>query len=162
MKRYFKLIIILLFICILPGCSLAGPEYINAKNKPTPYFYTEEIYTKLVNKESYTLKIFDLNVYKYYDVNPEEHSILLEFIESLKESSYDTTLEENIKPRYKLIIEFENAKYVINAFNDKQISVYPWDGIYKEDIITMEDVPAYYNLYKFCEYIEKISRGFEG
>ncbi|AYE35373.1 DUF4883 family protein [Clostridium septicum] len=162
MKKYFKLIITLLFICILSGCGLTGPEYINSKNKPTPYFYTEEIYSKLTKKEHYTLKIFDLNIYKYYDVNPEEHSIVLEFIECLKKESYNTNIDAGINPRYKLIIEFDDAKYVINAFNDKQISINPWDGIYEPDYISMDGIPDYYNLYKFCDYIEKISRGFEG
>ena len=38
--------------------------------------------------------------------------------------------------------------------------IYP-DGI-QRDILTMKNVPDYYNLYKFCEYIKKIAKGFEG
>lgn len=162
MKRYLKLISLFLFILILPGCGLSSPEYIIPKSKPSAHFYTDEIYKKLKNNESYNIKIFDLDVYKYYDVNSEEHSILLEFIESLNNKNFEASIEEETKPRYKLIIEFEDSKYLINAYNESLISIYPWDGVYEEDVLSLEGVPDYYNIFKFCEYIDKIARGFEG
>jgi len=116
----------------------------------------------LDQNDSYTIKIFDLNVYKYYDVNEEEHSILPEFIDSLNDENYGAVVEEGLSPEYKLLLEFSDVKYIINAYNDKLISIYPWDGVYDEDTISMEGVSDYYNLYKFCEYIKKVSNGFEG
>ncbi|MGL5379927.1 DUF4883 family protein [Clostridium sp.] len=162
MKRYLKLIFLFLFILILPGCGLSSPEYIIPKSKPSTHYYTNEIYKKLKNQEAYNIKIFDLDVYKYYDVDSEEHSIMLEFIESLNDKNFEASIEEDLKPRYKLIIEFEDSKYLINAYNESLISIYPWDGVYKEDVLSLEGVPDYYNVFKFCEYIDKISRGFEG
>ena len=161
--RYLKLILILMIICIIPGCTVAqNPEYISLKTKPNTHFYTGEIYSKLSKDEPYTLKIFDMNVYKYFNVNTREHSIVLEFIENLKEPNFNIEIDSKLEPRYKLIIEFEDSKYVINAYNEKEISVYPWDGTFPEDTISMEDVPDYYNIYKFCEFITKISQGYEG
>ena len=98
----------------------------------------------------------------YYEVNQKEHSIIPEFIDSLKTDNYNAEIEDDLTPEYKIIIEFSNSKYVINAFNDKLISVHPWDGVYSEDIISMDEVPDFYNLYKYCEYIKKVSSGFEG
>ena len=161
--RYLKLILILMIICIIPGCTVAqNPEYISLKTKPNTHFYTGEIYSKLSKDEPYTLKIFDMNVYKYFNVNTREHSIVLEFIENLKEPNFNIEIDSKLEPRYKLIIEFEDSKYVINAYNEKELSVYPWDGTFPEDTISMEDVPDYYNIYKFCEFITKISQGYEG
>ena len=161
--KYLKLLLVLILICIIPGCTIKqNPEYISLKSKPNSHFYTGEIYNKLTKAEPYTLKVFDMNIYKYFIVNTEEHSIVLEFIEDLKETNYNTDIESTLNPRYKLIIEFENSKYIINAYNDKQISVYPWDGTFKSDTISMDGVPDYYNIYKFCEYITKISQGHEG
>ncbi|MBU3102536.1 DUF4883 family protein [Clostridium gasigenes] len=161
--RYLKLILILMIICIIPGCTVAqNPEYISLKTKPNTHFYTGEIYSKLSKDEPYTLKIFDMNVYKYFSVNTREHSIVLEFIENLKEPNFNIEIDSKLEPRYKLIIEFEDSKYVINAYNEKELSVYPWDGTFPEDTISMEDVPDYYNIYKFCEFITKISQGYEG
>ncbi|MBU3106268.1 DUF4883 family protein [Clostridium gasigenes] len=161
--RYLKLILILMIICIIPGCTVAqNPEYISLKTKPNTHFYTGEIYSKLSKDEPYTLKIFDMNVYKYFNVNTREHSIVLEFIENLKDPNFNIEIDYKLEPRYKLIIEFEDSKYVINAYNEKELSVYPWDGTFPEDTISMEDVPDYYNIYKFCEFITKISQGYEG
>ena len=85
-----------------------------------------------------------------------------EFIDALKSDNYNIDFQEDLNAEYKIIIEFSNSKYVINAYNDKLITIHPWDGVYPEDIISMEGVPDYYNLYKYCEYIKKISSGFEG
>ena len=161
--KYLKLILILMIICIIPGCTLIqNPEYISLKTKPSPHFYTGEIYSKLSKGESYTLKVFDMNIYKYFDVDTHSNSITLEFIENLKSTSYNIDIDSTLTPRYKLIIEFEDSKYIMNAYNDKQISIHPWDGTFSKDTISMEGVPDYYNIYKFCEYITKISQGFEG
>ncbi|SDO77481.1 DUF4883 family protein [Clostridium gasigenes] len=161
--RYLKLILILMIICIIPGCTVTqNPEYISLKTKPNTHFYTGEIYSKLSKDEPYTLKIFDMNVYKYFNVNTREHSIVLEFIENLKDPNFNIEIDSKLEPRYKLIIEFKDSKYVINAYNEKELSVYPWDGTFPEDTISMEDVPDYYNIYKFCEFITKISQGYEG
>lgn len=162
MKKYFIAFIPILLISLLYGCSFNSAQYIRPGTKASTNYYTNEIKEKINNNEAYKIKIFDLNIYKYYDVNEEEHSILSEFIDSLNDENYIATLEENSSPEYKLIIEFADSKYVINAYNDKLVSIYPWDGVYNEDVISMEGVSDYYNLYKFCEYIKKVSNGFEG
>lgn len=161
--KYLKLFLVLIIVCLIPGCSMKqNPEYISLKTKPNTHFYTGEIYNKISKGESYTLKVFDMDVYKYFDVNIEIHSIVIEFIDSLKESSFNIEIDDKLTPRYKLIIEFNDGKYIINAYNDKELSVYPWDGTFPEDTISMEGVSDYYNVYKFCEYITKISQGYEG
>lgn len=162
MKKYFITFILILLIVLLPGCNINTAQYIRPNAKPNINYYTNEIHERLNNKEPYNIKIFDLDIYKYYNVSQEEHSILPEFIDSLNEKNYDAEVEKELTPQYKLIIEFSDAKYIINAYNDKLISLYPWDGIYEEDVISMEEVSDYYNLYKFCEYIKKVSNGFEG
>lgn len=162
MKKYLITFILIFLFPLLYGCSFNSAQYIKPGTKPNINYYTNEIKDKINNNESYTIKIFDLNIYKYYDVNEGEHSILSEFIDSLNEKNYDATLEEGLSPEYKLIIEFSNSKYVINAYNNNLISIFPWDGVYNEDTISMDGVSDYYNLYKFCEYIKKVSNGFEG
>ncbi|MGL5353650.1 MAG: DUF4883 family protein [Clostridium sp.] len=161
--KYLKLILLLIIICILPGCTLSkNPQYISFKTKPNTHYYTAEIFSKVSKGDAFTLKVFDVNIYKYFDVNTEENSIVSEFIDNLKDTSFGVEMDSTVKPRYKLIIEFEDSKYIINAYNDKELSLYPWDGTYPEDTISMDDVPDYYNIYKFCEYITKVAQGYEG
>ena len=163
MKKIFSLTLVILSSYLFTSCTFNKAQYIKPGTKPKSNYYIEEIKNKLNENEKYTLKIFDLNLYKYYDVDSTEHSIIPEFIDDLKTENYLSEFENNkIEPQYKIIIEFSNQKYIINAYNDSLISIYPWDGVYSEDIISMEGIPDYYNLYKFCEYIKKISNGFEG
>lgn len=162
MKKYVFFIITIAITSLLIGCNFNESQYIRPDTKPTANYYTNEIKEKLNENKDYTIKVFDLNIYKYYEVNKEEHSILPEFIDDLNDENYGVEKNKDMTPEYKIIIEFDKEKYIINAYNDKLISIYPWDGVYPEDTISMEGIPDYYNLYKFCEYIKKVSRGFEG
>lgn len=162
MKKYIKVFLTILISSLLISCNFNESQYINPKNKPKADYYTNEIKSHLKNNESYTIKIFDLNVYKYYEVSKNEHSIIPEFIDNINNDNYDVEIDENLTPAYEIIIEFEKEKYIINAYSDKLVSIHPWDGIYPQDTISTEGMPDYYNIYKFCEYIKKVSRGFEG
>ncbi|MBD7915216.1 DUF4883 family protein [Clostridium sp. Sa3CUN1] len=162
MKKYITVFLAILISLLLTSCNFNKSQYISPKNKPKINYYTSEIENHIKNEESYTIKIFDLNVYKYYEVSKKEHSIIPEFIDNIDNDNYDIEIDENLSPEYEIIIEFEKEKYIINAYNDKLISIHPWDGIYPQDTISMEGIPDYYNIYKYCEYIKKVSRGFEG
>lgn len=162
MKKFISFILVLTFAYLFTSCTFNESQYIRPNTKPTDNYYTNEIRDKLNNNEDYTIKIFDLNVYKYYEVDKKEHSIIPEFIDALKNESYGIDIEDELTAKYKIIIEFENSKYIINTYNDKLITINPWDGVYPEDKISMDGVPDYYNLYKYCEYIKKVSSGFEG
>lgn len=162
MKKLISFIFILIIPLSLMSCNINRAQYSKQKNKPNPDYYTNEIYERIMNNEEYKLKVFDMDFYVSYEVNEKEHSILPEFFDSLESRNFEGEIENNSSPKYKLIIEFSNFKYIINIYDEEIVSIYPWDGIYKEDILTMENVPDYYNLYKFCEYIKKIAKGFEG
>lgn len=162
MKKLITFIFLIITSLSFTGCNLNTSQYISPKSKPSENYYTNEIQNKINENSDYTLRIFDMDYYKYYEVSKEEHSILPEFIDSLSNENYSATLENNLKPKYRLIIEFSDSKYIINIFNNELISIYPWDGVYKEDVLTMDGISDYYNLFKFCEYEKKISNGFEG
>ncbi|MFU7515020.1 DUF4883 family protein [Clostridium sp. HCS.1] len=162
MKKLLSFILVIIFTYLFTSCTFNESQYIRPSSKPKADYYTSEIKDKVDKNEEYTIKIFDVNLYKYYEVDKKEHSIIPEFIDSVKKDNYNAQLQDGLIADYKIIIEFSNSKYVINAFNDKLISIHPWDGVYKEDIISMDDIPDYYNLYKYCEYIKKVASGFEG
>ncbi|MBQ5696385.1 MAG: DUF4883 family protein [Clostridium sp.] len=154
--KYLKLIFILLLCSILSGCIFDDPKYINLKSKPNLYYYSNEIYKKVMSNEDYSLKVFDSNFYEYHDVSQEDLNILPEFLESLNTNNYVDELNlENEKVKYKLIIEFNNSnsKYIINIYNKDYITLFPWDGNLEEDMITMDGIPIRNNLYSFCIYI---------
>lgn len=155
--KYLKFIGILLLVTILSGCAFDNPKYISLRNKPNLYYYSNEIYEKIKNNESYSLKVFDVNFYEYHDVPEEDEDIIPSFLESLNIDNYvsDLSLEDE-KVKYKLIIQFDNNsndKYVINVYDKNSASLFPWDGNLQEDMITMDNVPIRDNIYSFCVYI---------
>lgn len=162
MKKFIAFIVVITISYLFTSCAFNESQYIRPSAKPAPNYYTNEIKDKINKNEEYIIKVFDLNIYKYYEVNKKEHSIIPEFIDALNNESYGIEIEDGLTAEYKIIIEFSNSKYIINAYNDKLISVHPWDGVYPEDKVSMEGIPDYYNLYKYCEYIKKVSSGFEG
>lgn len=162
MKKLIRFILIIATTFLLISCTFNESQYIKPKAKPTPNYYTEKIKEQISKNKEYTIKVFDLNIYKYYEVNQDENTILPEFIDNLNIDNFNIEINENLKAEYRLIIEFPDEKYIINAYNENLISIQPWDGSYPEDTISMENIPDYYNLYKYCEYIKKISHRFEG
>ena len=54
---------------------------------------------------------------------------------------------------YKLIVEFEDSKYLFNAYDNNTVTLFPWDGNFAEDIITMDGVSEHNNIYSFCLYV---------
>lgn len=162
MKKFISLILAITIAYLFTSCTFNESQYIRPNAKPKVNYYANEIRDRMNRNEEYTIKIFDLNIYKYYEVDKQEHSIIPEFIDALNNENYGVEIEDELAPEYKIIIEFSNEKYIINAYNEKLITVYPWDGVYPKDNISMEGVSDYYNLFKYCEYIKKVSRGFEG
>ena len=155
--KNIKLLIILLLVTLLSGCVFNDPKYINFNSKPNLYYYSNEIYKKIKNNESYSLKVFDVNFYEYHDVSEEDLDVLPAFLESLNNDNYVSELDlDDAKVKYKLIIQFDdnsNDKYVINVYDKNTVTLFPWDGNLQEDIITMDNVPARDNIYSFCVYI---------
>ncbi|MDD6796459.1 MAG: DUF4883 family protein [Clostridiaceae bacterium] len=157
MKK-IKVIIVLLMTCLLLSCDLSKPEYLHWDSKKNNYYYTNELYSKL-NNNNFSIKVFDTNLYKNIEVNESENKIVENFIHSLTHENFqEDGLPQDIEP-YQLRISFEDgSKYIINVYSYDIISLYPWDGNYKEDIINMTNIPQKYNLYDFCKHIDKESK----
>ena len=101
--KYLKFIYILLLVTLLSGCVFNDPKYINLRTKPNLYYYSNEIYEKIKNNKSYSLKVFDVNFYEYHEVSEEDEDILPCFLESLNNDNYVSELNlEDEKVKYKL------------------------------------------------------------
>ena len=152
MKKFYFIFIILVVLFTLNGCTFENPKYINFSLKPSNHYYTDELKNKLLNNEKFTLYVFDTNLYKELEVPVEENSILENFISSLSDDNYSDE-KVDIKEPFRLKIVFDDNKYLIKIFNNSVVSIYPWDGNYKEDVISIKDLPLRYNLFDFCNHI---------
>ncbi|WP_459478597.1 DUF4883 family protein [Clostridium saccharoperbutylacetonicum] len=153
MKKISSIFIILLLSLTLTGCDFQNPRYINFSMKPSNHYYIDKIKNRISNNYKYKLYVFDTNLYKEFQIPDEEDNIVEDFISSINSDAYtDETITS--KEPFKLTIIFDNGeKYLIKVFNSSIISVAPWDGVYKEDVISIKDLPLKYNLFDFCNHV---------
>ncbi|OKZ87351.1 DUF4883 family protein [Clostridium sp. 29_15] len=155
--KYIKLIFTIFICFILCGCFLDDPKYITFETKPTTYYYSDELYSKLKENPSFTLQVFDCILYKYYDVPVDDYDIVESFLTSLHTENYLLELPDEFKEnkqQYRLIISFGSSKYIINAYSPDLDTIHPYDGSFQEDIIdSTKNVDARNNIYDFCVYV---------
>ena len=152
LKKLNFIFIIVILLFTLNGCSFQNPKYINLSTKPSNHYYTDELENKILNNENFTLYVFDTNLYKEIEVPSEENDIIENFISALVDDNYSED-QIDIEEPFRLKVVFNDDKYLINVFNDSIVSISPWDGNYKEDIISIKDLPLRYNLLDFCNHI---------
>lgn len=149
--RYISILLLLLFS--LSGCNIQDPKYISFSTKPNNHYYTDELRNKILSNEKFTLYVFDTNLYKEIEVPSEENSIFENFTNALTNDNYMDD-KVDIKEPFRLKVVFKNDKYLIKVFNDSVVSISPWDGNYKEDIVSIKNLPLRYNPYDFCKHIQ--------
>ncbi len=162
MLKPFKFILLFLSLLILQGCTYSfSPRYFHFEENQRGNYYYTEIKEKLSNKESYTLQVFDTNLYKYFPVDEEDNIIIKNFINSLNNNNFLEEAPDDFKSKekFRLIITFKDnnnneGKYIFKIYNNKFTKLHPFDGRVSEDIINMEDIPLHYNLYDFCTYVQ--------
>ena len=152
LKKLNLIFIALVLLFTLIGCNIQSAKYINFSVKPNNHYYTDELKDKILNNENFTLYVFDTNLYKEIEVSNEENPIIENFISSLIDDNYSNE-KIDMKEPFRLKIVFDDSKYLIKVFNDSIVSISPWDGNYKEDVISIKDLPLRYNLFDFCNHI---------
>lgn len=152
LKKINFIFILFLLVFTLIGCSTQSSKYINFSTKPSNHYYTDQLRNEILKSKSFTLYVFDTNLYKEIEVPSDENPIIENFISSIIDDNY---FDEKIdmKEPFRLKIVFDDNKYLIKIFNESIISISPWDGNYKEDVISIKDLPLRYNLFDFCNHI---------
>ncbi|EKQ53040.1 MULTISPECIES: DUF4883 family protein [unclassified Clostridium] len=153
MKKISYIFIIILLFSTISGCNFQDAKYINLSTKPNNHYYVDEIKNKILSNNKFTLYVFDTNLYKEIEVPSEEKSIMESFISSLTDNNYSEETTDKKEPyRIKIIFD-DNSQYILKVFDDSLVSVSPWDGNYKEDMVSIKDLPLRYNLFDFCNHI---------
>ncbi|MGL5245685.1 MAG: DUF4883 family protein [Sarcina sp.] len=147
-----KLLTSILIILSFNMISCSKISYIINK-KPSNDYYTQCLY-KDINEYNFNISILDTNVYAEITVDKEDNRILNDMISSLTPESYLTEIPTNLpnKPLYNIYIKSDKNKFVIEVYGDNIISIYPWDGNYSKDYISLSNVPIAFKLEQFCKY----------
>ena len=139
MIKYIKMFTLIILVTLLSGCTL---ENIFNREKPNSNYYTYEL-SNLISDNSFEIHILDRNVYRNISVTNEDLSILDDLLKNIKDS----------KPIYTLFITTEKEKMILDVYGDDLISIYPWDGKYEKDYLSLKDIPNAFKMEQFCEYI---------
>ena len=139
----------------MSACSKNLLSFISDEEKPNTNFYTEQLVKDLKETEdmSFETNVVYMNFYKGKILSKEEKKLVYKFLNSLEEKNFiesPSDLPEKIK--YKVYITLDKSKYVINVYNDTYAALYPWDGDYPMDFISMKDTYPAYNLFGLCKH----------
>jgi len=144
-SKYF-LFLLTLLILLFTSCS----NPIN-KEKENNYYYTNQLSKHLTLDKNISGTVMDTNFYKELELSKDSITTIKDFIHNLKKGNFiDLPKDLPNKPKFKLYLNFDKEKYVINIYTEKYISIYPWDGDYSMDYIDMTGVYLNYNLYGLC------------
>lgn len=153
MKVNKLIYIIILIVIALSFTSCSYTSFLSHK-KPYNFYYTNLLTRDVKLENSFLGIVLDTNFYKEQTLTAEQNAIAKNFILHLHRDNFISKPKDlPIKPPYKIYFTFKKDKYVMEIFNEKYVSVYPWDGSYPKDYINMEDMPVSYNLYSLCKYI---------
>lgn len=150
-KKFLIVFILIIFTLNFTGCSLVNKAL--HSEKPTNYFYTNGLLDSYNTERPKLITFFYSDLYKEKTLDKNNYVDVDNFLKSLKSEyfiSKPSTLPEI--PLYKIYIEFEKIKYVLNVYNETYVSIYPWDGKYDMDFIDMSKIPINYNIYGVCKY----------
>lgn len=152
MKNFYIILLSLFVMLLFSSCSNL-PISLNKKSDNN--YYSKQIKYNFNSEEIETVTAFEVNYSKEITVNKDDANIINKFLSDVEKNSYITKPSDlPEKSTYKFFITFKNnEKFVIEVFNEKYVSIYPWDGNYSPDYIDMTSVHALYNLYGLCKYL---------
>lgn len=155
-KLLSSFFIILICSFMLMGCVKEIPLDLLNKNKPNNFYYTNILAKNITLEKNYKCIVMESNFFKEKELSNENKIIIENFLKLLNKKNFTNKPKDLPKnPTYKIFFKFKDSKYIINIYNEKYISVYPFDGKYPMDYIYIYDIPAAYNLLNLCNYIFK-------
>ncbi|MFA9397775.1 MAG: DUF4883 family protein [Clostridiaceae bacterium] len=142
---------ILLIVCFVFMFFISSCSYVRTKTKPEYDYYTISIKDN-IKLEQPKIKILDTNYYKNEYLDQDSMNKVLDFLNALSENNYvDKDLIKDKKPVFRLYMEFSEDSYVINIYDENYISIFPNDGDYDEDYISMNKIYKSLNLFYLCK-----------
>ncbi|ADK14213.1 MULTISPECIES: DUF4883 family protein [Clostridium] len=155
MKKFFMFLSTLLIIIIaFSGCSYKLGNYMFSTKKPNNFYYTNLLAKNLTMSSSLKCIIEENNFHNETELKNENISDIKNMLKYLNKTCFINKPKDlPQKAAYIIYFTFNKEKLVINVYNEKYLSIYPWDGNYPVDYIDMSKVPASLNLYYLGKYI---------
>lgn len=159
-KKLYTISLLLSIIFIFSGCkfnvgSYSVENFSVTKKKPYNFYYTNLLAKNLTLETNYKINVIDTNFYKDIKFSSEDISTVKTFINALRKDNFLNEKPADLpeKPYYKIFLSFNKEKYVMNVYNEKYISIYPYDGSYPMDFLNIDGIYASCNIYSLCKYL---------
>lgn len=153
MKKLSFLLLILLSIFFISSCNMNNYIPISNKKKPNNHYYTAMLLHSTESKKIIRVRILQMNFYSCKEMSENDILSLKEFVKGLRLNNFiEKPKDINSRPLYKVFIDFNNGTYVINVYNERYISVQPYDGDFPMDYINMNNIYPSYNIFNLCKY----------
>lgn len=151
MIKYIKMFPLIIFTVLFLGCNTIN---ISPYNKPSLNYYTYKL-SELISNDSFEIHILDRNIYKNISVNTEDISTLNDLLKNLKDDNYISEKPTDLpsKPLYTLFITTKKGKMLLDVYGDDLIAIYPWDGKYEKDYLSLKEIPNAFKMEQFCQYV---------
>ena len=157
-----KLLILFIFIIlsftILCSCNQKLKPTLDKMpwNNKNQYYYTTLLTKDLIENYKCKVTLLDTNFFKEKELKQEDITVIRNFIKQVKKENFLEKTVAAVKPAYKIYLNFDNKnkdKFLINVFDEQNVTIHLWDGTIKEDIISSADITKSANLYLLCNYI---------
>lgn len=158
-KRSFVFLLIAIFLLFFSGCTISFGRltirnFTVTEKKPSRYYYSNNLIKDLTEASNISVKLLDTNFYKEKKLSKDDIDTIKSFAKSLKKANFiDKPKDLVAKPPYKLFFTMDKDKYIVNVYDEKYITVYPFDGTYTMDYVDMNGIQNLYNLYGLCKYL---------
>ena len=146
---------IILFVNLM-GCTIKPTDLPITKKKPNNFYYTNLLAQSFKNDDSPKITLFQVNLHKDKELPKEGMENIKGFFKNIKQRDFiNKPALLPSKPEYKIYINTSKEKYVVNVYNEKYISIFPWDGVFSMDYIDTSNLYTLYNFYGLCKYYFK-------
>jgi hypothetical protein len=154
MKKWILNLFVSFFaLCFLCGCQIRPEDIPITRKKPNNFYYTNLTANSLIKDSSIKGSLYELNLHKEKELNKEGFDSVITFFKALSSKNFiNKPSDLPQKPEFKMYLSSKDQKFVINIYNEKYITIHPWDGVYSEDYIDISNINARYNLYELCKY----------
>lgn len=144
-----RLISLFLLLILLTACSNIK---IYEQKKPSDSYYTKLLMSQLKADKNFSILLLDTTFYKKITLDKAEADLVKNSILFLTNGNF-IERPKTLKglPCYKLYFTFHKTEYVCDVYNEEYMSIYPWDGSFKQDYICISKLPLAYNLFDFCK-----------
>lgn len=150
-KKLRYLITFIIISILLSSCNFNFQ--FNSK-KPNNYYYTNLLAECISKEVSYKCTAINTSFYNEIEISQNDKTTISNLFQKLNSKNFinkPTNLPN--KPKYRLMFIFKDSTYLMDIYNEKIISIYPWDGKLEKDYIDLSSIPLSYNINSLCEYL---------